>query len=119
MDRRLSRRQRIRSERSFQTIFRNARFVRGKSLNLWFCRKTENDEAPETAAVGIMVSKKVSPSAVKRNRIRRKIREAFRLGQDRMPKASFLLIQARQLMEKSGPEEILAELLGLLEKAEK
>jgi ribonuclease P protein component len=117
MRKRLLKRQRIRKEKSFRTIFRYGRCVRGDFFNLWLCCKQADDESPRTTAVAVMVSKKINPLAVRRNRMRRKIREAFRLGQDRMPEASFVLVQARKSIEKRRPEEILSEIEALLQKA--
>ena len=45
-----------------------------------------------TARLGMAVSRRVSKSAVVRNRIRRTIRESFRLQRGRLPESDILLI---------------------------
>ena len=52
------------------------------------------EHRPNAAAVrlGMAVSRRVSKKAVERNRIRRQIREQFRLNRTRLPRADVLVI---------------------------
>ncbi len=62
--------------------------------------------------LGITVGKKVGP-AVQRNRLKRRIREFFRLNRGVLPKGSDLVITARQGAPVLTFRELSEELKGL------
>jgi ribonuclease P protein component len=54
--------------------------------------------------LGMAVSRRVSKKAVVRNRIRRVIREQFRLGQSVLPDADLLFIARSACAERTNPQ---------------
>lgn len=73
----------------FQQAFKNRRVISDRYFRLF----TVPGEHPR---LGMVVSKRVSPKAVVRNRVRRLIRESFRRARPRLP-ALDIVVQARGL----------------------
>lgn len=73
----------------------------------------------EENSIGIAVSKKFSKSSVKRNRVRRLIRESFRLHQDAIAKGYHIVIvwKADVLFEQVNFHAIEQDLMKVLSKA--
>jgi ribonuclease P protein component len=71
-------RHRFHGHNSVQKVYRAGAPVRGQSLSLKFARR----EAGRPYRAAVVVSRKVSKSAVTRNRIRRRIYEAIRNSVD-------------------------------------
>lgn len=67
--------------------------------------------------LGMAVSRKVSPEAVVRNRIKRQIRESFRLRRPKLPAAD-LVVVARPAAAALDRAELRAELALLWSRAE-
>jgi ribonuclease P protein component len=111
--------QRIRDTGNFKFIFDHAVFVRGKALNVWTCRDLQKRFPGAGPKLGVIVSRKTSPSAVKRNLWKRRIRECFRKMQVNIKPDCMILVGSRQ-GEKKVPslEQISAELHKLLLKTE-
>jgi ribonuclease P protein component len=70
----ISRRHRFHGSNSVQTVYRRGQSYRGPSLSVKICFRDET----KPFRVAVVVSRKVSKSAVIRNRIRRRIYEAVR-----------------------------------------
>lgn len=66
------------------------------------------DTLGEAARLGITVSRKVAPDAVTRNRIRRQIRESFRLHND-MP-ACDIVVMAQSSAARASNSELRVSL---------
>ncbi|MEK6236049.1 MAG: ribonuclease P protein component [Planctomycetales bacterium] len=77
---RFRRRQRIRSGADYRRIYARRCWVSDDNLSLCVDRA----KTPQTR-LGLSVSKKKVGNAVKRNRWKRKLREAFRLSQEDLP----------------------------------
>ena len=71
----ISRNNRFHGYGSLRYVYRNGKTVRGPLCALKFVANQKRD----TYRLSVVVSKKVSKSAVVRNRIRRRVYEAFRL----------------------------------------
>ncbi len=69
----------------------------------------------QTARLGMAVSRRVSKRAVVRNRIRRQIRESFRLQRTRLPSCDLLVI-ARPLAAEQSKRALRSELDALWRK---
>jgi len=75
-------------------------------------------EALEGARVGFTVPKRVSPSAVKRNRIRRRLREAFRIAGHGLSATGTDFVIVAKLEALTAPHQrITSELAKALRKA--
>jgi len=86
----LAKKERITNAKEFEHAYKNGAIsksgcllIRSLSNNLGYSR------------LGIAVSKKLFPSAVTRNRIKRLIREAFRLNKQQLPKGIDLIVGVR------------------------
>lgn len=77
---RTGRLRRLPERKSFQRVFSQGGKQVGENLILWFACGQQH----EGARLGLSVSAKVG-SSVRRNRLKRLAREAFRLNRDRLP----------------------------------
>jgi ribonuclease P protein component len=68
-------------------------------------RKNDKD----AKRLGLVVGRKVG-AAVSRNRIKRLIREFFRLNKEKMPESSDLIVLAKENIEIKGYQEVFEEL---------
>ena len=102
-DQRFLRKYRIRRSADFQRVFRRRRSVADELIVVHVC---END-LPH-ARLGAAVSRKVG-GAVKRNRWKRLLREAFRLAREQLPVGVDLVVTPRR-----GAEPNLSQLLESL-----
>lgn len=101
---------RIRAGRDFTRAYREGRRARGDVLIL-----VGSPNGLGHPRLGLSVGKKIWKSAVKRNRIRRVFREAFRLSAKDLPPLDFVLIPAAPRLKPSTPETA-QELVRLAEK---
>lgn len=86
----LSRKERITNGGEFERAYKNGAISRSGCLII---RSLPNNLG--YSRLGIAVSKKLFPGSVTRNRIRRLVREVFRLNKHRLPKGLDLIIGVR------------------------
>lgn len=91
----------------FARLRESGRRLGSQQLNIQY---RPRDEAG--ARLGMAVSRRVSKLAVVRNRIRRQIRESFRLHRRRLPACDILVI-ARQSAAQQSNAQLRAELESL------
>ena len=99
---------RLKRKRDFDITYKHGHFFRGTyiTVKVW---KIDPEVFPkrgfsvEDVKIGVVVGKKVYKSAVKRNRIKRQVREVFRLlVKERAMKSGFFVV----CMVQSLPEDI-------------
>lgn len=78
---------RLRSHRDFQTVYRQGKKISNHYFILWVC--SNHLQHPR---LGMSVSKRHIPLAVQRNRIKRLIRESFRVHQALLPALDIIVI---------------------------
>jgi ribonuclease P protein component len=102
------RRHRLSRSRDFDAVYRHGRSVSTRFLTLyWFGREDDGAEP----RLGLSVPKKAVPTAVARNRIKRRLRELWRARLETLPPArDYVLIVRPGLAEAA--EERGADWLG-------
>ena len=88
----------------FARLRESGRRLNSQQLSIQYC-----DRDGSGARLGMAVSRRVSKLAVVRNRIRRQIRENFRLHRARLPACDILVI-ARQSAATQSNTQLRAEL---------
>lgn len=109
---RLRRKDRLRSRRDFQRVGREGRRRRSRHFVLLIAPKRPEVER-DAPALGVTVSRKVG-KAVRRNRVKRCIREWFRHERGAVPPRSDVVVIARPGAAELPTAEIHRELSSLL-----
>lgn len=109
---RFPRRAHLRASAEFQAVFGEGKRISGACFRL----HVRFSDGAERARLGLTVSKRVSKSAVERNRLRRQMRETFRRQRSLLPPADYVLT-AKPEAAKADNATLRAELLSLLERA--
>ena len=116
--------QRLKSQRHFKRVYQRGRRAGGQWMTLVACfgrppLRYEEVKAPAgrtTARLGLSVSKDHG-GAVRRNKLKRLLREAFRLERHRLPLGLDLVLIPRQRAEDFPLQALRAELVPLVERA--
>ena len=82
--------------------FRSMRAISTKAINAGFVAFYKKNN--QNARLGIIVSKRMCQKAVDRNRIKRKIRESFRLQKAHLPSYDILIIARAKARAFSAPQ---------------
>ena len=80
LDRRLPRKKILRGKKHFEKLFKEGFVFKGRIIDLRFLRYADDIPEPTGCSMGFVVSKRLG-NAVQRNRIKRLMREAYRLNQ--------------------------------------
>lgn len=97
----ISRKNRFHGHGSLRYVYRNGQTVRGPLCAIKFARNEKRTDY----RLAVVVSKKVSKSAVVRNRIRRRLYEAFRLQAPNMKQANDMVVTVFSEQLASIPSE--------------
>ena len=109
----LGRLHRFHGRTTLAAVYRRSETVRGQQLSLKYARHSDGPYR-----VAVVVSRKVSKSAVVRNRIRRRVYEIVRQKGDQIPAGTELLFTAfSDQLAEIEPAKLQAMVTGLLEKA--
>ena len=100
--------ERILKRRDYLRIYQNGVRVNSESFTVILCHNRSG-----IRRLGLTVSKKVGNS-VKRNRIKRVLREFFRLNKDRFPASQDIVIIAKKNISSLEYQDVCRELEGLL-----
>lgn len=103
---------RLKDRREFRRVFDTGRKAVGRRLILW-CRESSDERSPR---LGLSVSAKVG-GAVRRNRLKRLLREAFRLHRSELPAGLELVAYPRPGCPWDTRADAERDLLELLRKA--
>src|ERR1700730_18514432 len=98
MDQRFRWDERLHLKSDFKRVFKEGRRVGGSGLTLWICRRGD-EEAAGKARLGLAIPKAYG-NAVARNRLKRLIREAFRLNKSQLPPDVDMVFSARSTLTK-------------------
>ena len=97
MDQRFRWKERLHRSAEFDKVFSEGRRYRASGLTLWVRRSAL--ERPNVSRLGLAVSKKYG-NAVARNRIKRLLREIFRLHKTELPAGVELVFSAQPMGKK-------------------
>ncbi|HHL34317.1 MAG TPA: ribonuclease P protein component [Desulfobulbaceae bacterium] len=98
----------LQKKQEFDRVYNRGRRLHGKGFSLIYA-----DSSADWNRLGISVRKKTG-RAVDRNRIKRIIREAFRLHRESFPKKSDIVVTVRPGFSLRSPSEVLSAVIGLL-----
>lgn len=101
----------LRSKGDYAHVYANGIRVRGDYMRMVAAPSTKEDGA----RMGLSVGRKFNTSAVRRNRMRRVLRSAFRLQRQQLPSLDIILIPTSRDLKLRTPE-IEAELVKLCAK---
>ena len=99
---------RLRKRAVFRKVYEDGRFVANRLLAFHFLPNPENRQR-----VGFAAGKKLG-GAVLRNRCKRRLRECYRLCQDRLPEGMDCIIVARKAMIDADWQPLLAAFQDLI-----
>ncbi|MFA5339531.1 MAG: ribonuclease P protein component [Candidatus Omnitrophota bacterium] len=108
----LSRPERITKTSDFKQALKNGSFYNGRALKLSISR---NDRG--VSRIGVSLRKHIFKLAVSRNKLRRHIKEAFRLNKEKLEKGYDIVAIPRAAAADLKYEELNSEFLALLKKA--
>lgn len=115
----LKKNERIKYSGLFKQAFQKGKTLRSKNLRLTFTRTLEKFSG-QLPLVGIIVSKNFSKKAVARNRIKRQLREVYRLfrlepqNAEKLKKIGLLVFSVNPNSEKLNFKDIEKEITKLL-----
>ncbi len=89
----------------FNRVYRNGARLYGKGFILVYLRDEQSDNRLSGSRLGISVPRKVG-NAVQRNRIKRIIREAFRLHREVFPRCSDIVFAVRPGFPLTGMQAV-------------
>ncbi|OAG27616.1 ribonuclease P protein component [Thermodesulfatator autotrophicus] len=105
--------ERLRRRKEYERVYRE-----GKRLSLPYLRVILAPNTLGYSRLGLSVSKKVG-NAVKRNYVKRVLREIFRRNKDMFPASHDIVIIPKKAILERSPAEIKKDLAYLLNKYEK
>jgi ribonuclease P protein component len=106
------RRAHLRTSAEFQLAFGEGKRLSGRYFRLHALLPA----VAAAARLGVAISKRVDKSAVVRNRLRRQVREIFRLHRDGLPAGDYVFV-AKPEAAKADNRELRGDLLSVIDRA--
>ena len=120
----LPQKNKLRKMKEWEILFKEGRFVAGKLVNLKIWRVNpakypKRDFSDDDLKIGFAVGLKISKSAVKRNRVKRQMREVVRLLlKDKVLRKGFFVgVLAKPEIVGKEYDEIERDIVGVLKKS--
>jgi len=101
----LTKSERIRRRSEFSALFESGRRIHTGNLTVILGRNPSG-----TRRLGLVVGRRVAKTAVRRNRMKRLLREFFRLNKHRLPASQDILIVARKDFSSMKCQDLCGEL---------
>lgn len=110
---------RLRKDRQIRFVLEKGRLFRGQHLLLRALPSREIKPPPEGLGpfLAVVISRKKEKKAVARNRMKRQLREIFRLNQVEIPSGTAYVLIARNVGKKISYAELRQDFLNLTEKS--
>lgn len=105
----LGKHERIRRQSEFSALFKSGKRIYSEYLTVILCKNTSG-----VRRLGLVVGKRVGKTAVRRNRMKRLLREFFRLNKHRLPASQDILIVARKDFSFMKCQDLCRELEKVL-----
>ena len=105
----LAKSERIRRRSEFKALFESGKRIHSEHLTVIHCGNTSG-----VRRLGLVVGKRAAKTAVRRNRMKRLLREFFRLNKHRLPASQDILIVARKDFSSMKRQDLCRELEKVL-----
>ncbi len=112
----LSRQEKVKSKKDFKEIFNSGQRYSNSLISIVFKNNQEASGKGPIRRLGIIASRKAG-NAVQRNRLKRLIRETFRLGKQDFKRAVDLVVILKPGAREASKEAFLTGFLDLCKKA--
>jgi ribonuclease P protein component len=109
-------RRRLKTQRHFKAVYGRGRRASGTWLTVVALLHRGGTDGPRNVRVGVSVSKDHG-GAVRRNKLKRLLREAFRLERTRLPAGVDVVLIPRQRPDRFPLAALRAELVELVQRA--
>ena len=109
MDFRFRKNERLRKQKEFEEVFKKGTFLKGKFVSIIFLER-------DSRKAGFIVSKKVSKKAVVRNKIKRRLREIYRINKHCIRKNVHVVLIAKKDAANVGFRDFEDDVKKLFEK---
>lgn len=112
----LKRQDKVKSKKDFKTVFKSGKRYSNSLISIVFKNNQETAGKGSVKRLGIIASRKTG-NAVQRNRLKRLIREAFRLGKQDFKKALDIVVILKPAAKDAAGEALRTRFLELCKKA--
>lgn len=110
---------RLRKDRQIRFVLENGKFFRGQHVLLRAlpAHEIKPQLSGQGSFLAVVISRKKEKKAVARNKMKRRLREIFRLRQAEIQKATAFVLVARQVDKNASYNELEQDFLKLIEKS--